>query len=162
MLPAAAGRVRVGTSGWRYPRRRGDFQPPRPVQRREPEHPSRRMTSVEINGTSCSLQRPESVAARAEQTPEDFLFAVKGPRFVTHLEQSRDVRVPVANVLAPGVLAPGPALGPLLRQLPPRVRFDAARLGALLELLPRTTGAAAALAALAARLGAEPPDRPRR
>ena len=147
MLAGVAGQVRVGTSGWRYPRWRGAFYPPGLPQRRELEHLSRRTTSVEINGTFYSLQRPESFARWAEQTPEDFLFAVKGPRFVTHLKQLRDVRTPVANFLASGVLALGPKLGPVLWQLPARTRFDAARLGAFLELLPRSTGAAAALAA---------------
>lgn len=147
MLSGVAGQVRVGTSGWRYPRWRGDFYPPGLGQRRELEHLSRRMTSVEINGTFYSLQRPESFRAWVEQTPGDFLFAVKGPRFVTHLKQLRDVRTPVANFLASGVLALGPKLGPVLWQLPPRMRFDAARLAAFLELLPRTTAAAAALAA---------------
>lgn len=147
MLAGVATRVRVGTSGWRYPHWRGGFYPPGLPQRRELAHLSRRLTSVEINGTFYSLQRPESFAAWSEQTPEDFLFAVKGPRFVTHLKQLRDVRVPVANFLASGVLALGPKLGPLLWQLPARTRFDPDRLGAFLELLPRSTGAAAALAA---------------
>jgi uncharacterized protein YecE (DUF72 family) len=147
MLPGVTGQVRVGTSGWRYPRWRGDFYPAGLAQRRELEHLSRRTTSVEINGTFYSLQRPESFMRWAEQTPEDFLFAVKGPRFVTHLKQLRDVRTPVANFLASGVLALGPKLGPVLWQLPARTRFDAGRLGAFLELLPRSTGAAAALAA---------------
>ena len=147
MLVGVAGQVRVGTSGWRYPRWRGAFYPPGLPQRRELEHLSRRTTSVEINGTFYSLQRPESFARWAEQTPEDFLFAVKGPRFVTHLKQLRDVRTPVANFLASGVLVLGRKLGPVLWQLPPRTRFDAGRLAAFLELLPRSTGAAAALAA---------------
>jgi uncharacterized protein YecE (DUF72 family) len=139
-------RVRVGTSGWRYPPWRGTFYPPGLPQRRELEFLSRQVTAIEINGTFYSLQRPESFRAWAEQTPDDFVFAVKGPRFVTHLKQLRDVGTPVANFLASGVLALGPKLGPLLWQLPPRMRFDAERLGAFLDLLPRTTAAAAELA----------------
>lgn len=138
--------VRVGTSGWRYPPWRGAFYPPGLPQRRELEHLSRRVTSIEVNGTFYSLQRPESFASWAAETPDDFLFAVKGPRFVTHLKQLRDVETPVANFLASGVLALGAKLGPLLWQLPPRMRFDEARLGAFLDLLPRTTAAAAELA----------------
>ncbi|MGE3661470.1 MAG: DUF72 domain-containing protein [Pseudonocardia sp.] len=139
--------IRVGTSGWRYPPWRGAFYPPGLPQRRELEYLSRRVTSIEINGSFYSLQRPEYYREWAAQTPDGFVFAVKGPRFVTHLKQLRDVRVPVANFLASGVLALGPKLGPVLWQLPPRLRFDAERLAAFLDLLPHTTAAAAALAA---------------
>jgi uncharacterized protein YecE (DUF72 family) len=92
------------------------------------------------------LQRPESYRSWAAQTPDDFLFAVKGSRYITHLKQLRDVRVPLANFLASGILALGPKLGPLLWQLPPRLTFDAARIEDFLALLPRSTGAAAHLA----------------
>lgn len=138
-----AGTVLVGTSGWRYPPWRGTFYPPGLVQRRELEYLSRQVTSIEINGSFYSLQRPENYRAWAEQVPAGFVFAVKGPRFVTHLKQLRDVAVPVANFLASGVLGLGPALGPVLWQLPPRMRFDADRVARFLELLPSTTTAAA-------------------
>jgi uncharacterized protein YecE (DUF72 family) len=140
------GCILVGTSGWRYPPWRGTFYPPGLVQRRELEYLSRRVTSIEINGSFYSLQRPESYRAWAAETPEDFVFAVKGPRFVTHLKQLRDVRVPVANFLASGVLVLGAKLGPLLWQLPARMRFDRARVEEFLALLPHSTAAAAALA----------------
>jgi len=140
-------RVRVGTSGWRYPPWRRTFYPEGLPQRRELEHLSRRVDSIEINGSFYALQRPETYRAWAAQTPEDFLFSVKGPRFVTHLKQLREVGTPVANFLASGLLALGPKLGPLLWQLPPRMRFDAGRLGSFLALLPPTTSAAVALAA---------------
>lgn len=138
-----AGTVLVGTSGWRYPPWRGTFYPPGLVQRRELEYLSRQVTSIEINGSFYSLQRPENYRAWAEQVPAGFVFAVKGPRFVTHLKQLRDVAVPVSNFLASGVLGLGPALGPVLWQLPPRMRFDADRVARFLELLPSTTTAAA-------------------
>ena len=139
-------RVWVGTSGWRYPPWRGTFYPPGLPQRRELAHLAGLVNSVEINGSFYSLQRPESYRAWAAETPDDFRFAVKGSRYITHLKQLRDVRVPLANFLASGVLALGPKLGPLLWQLPPRLRFDAARIDEFLTLLPRSTGAAAQLA----------------
>jgi uncharacterized protein YecE (DUF72 family) len=104
------------------------------------------LNSVEINGSFYSLQRPESYRAWAADTPDEFLFAVKGSRYITHLKQLRDVRVPLANFLASGVLALGSKLGPLLWQLPPRLRFEPDRLDAFLRLLPHSTGAAAQLA----------------
>ncbi|WP_226364643.1 DUF72 domain-containing protein [Pseudonocardia sp. ICBG162] len=143
-----SGTVLVGTSGWRYPPWRGTFYPPGLAQRRELEYLSRQVTSIEINGSFYSLQRPESYRAWAEQVPAGFVFAVKGPRFVTHLKQLRDVAVPVANFLASGVLGLGPALGPVLWQLPPRMRFDADRVARFLELLPASTTAAARAATM--------------
>jgi uncharacterized protein YecE (DUF72 family) len=139
-------RVWIGTSGWRYPPWRGVFYPQGLAQRRELAHLAGRLTSVEINGSFYSLQRPESYRAWAADTPDEFLFAVKGSRYITHLKQLRDVRVPLANFLASGVLALGSKLGPLLWQLPPRLRFEPDRLDAFLRLLPHSTGAAAQLA----------------
>ncbi|MFE5508188.1 DUF72 domain-containing protein [Amycolatopsis japonica] len=138
--------LRIGTSGWRYPPWRGDFYPRGLVQRRELEYLSSRMNSAEINGSFYSLQRPERYRAWVEQTPDDFVFAVKGGRFITHLKQLRDVETPLANFFASGVLALGRKLGPILWQLPPRLAFDAERVETFFKLLPRTSHAAAALA----------------
>jgi uncharacterized protein YecE (DUF72 family) len=138
--------VRVGISGWRYRGWRGDFYPQGLVQRRELEYAAQRLTSIEINGSFYSLQRPSSYAEWRAQTPDDFVFAVKGSRFVTHLKRMVGVEVPLANFFASGVLALGPKLGPFLWQLPESLRFDAGVLDAFLALLPRTTAAAAELA----------------
>lgn len=138
--------VRIGTSGWRYPPWRRVFYPEGLPQKRELEYLSHRMGTVEINGSFYSLQRPERYRRWFQETPEDFLFAVKGSRFITHMKQLRDVDTALANFLASGVLALGPKLGPLLWQLPPTMRFDPDRLTAFFDLLPRTTGEAAALA----------------
>jgi len=135
---------RTGTSGWRYPPWRGTFYPVGLAQRRELEYLSRAVTSIEINGSFYSMQ--SAWPSWREQTPEDFVFSVKGPRFVTHMKQLNDVRVPVANFLASGLLALGPKLGPILWQLPPRMIFRPERMRAFLELLPHTTSAAAELA----------------
>jgi uncharacterized protein YecE (DUF72 family) len=137
----------VGTSGWRYPPWRRTFYPAGLAQRRELEYLSRQVTSIEINGSFYSLQRPESYRSWAAEVPDGFVFAVKGGRFVTHLKQLRDVEAPLANFFASGVLALGPKLGPVLWQLPPRMRYDGERVGAFLELLPYSTAAAAELAA---------------
>lgn len=143
---ARVARAWVGTSGWRYPPWRGSFYPQGLAQRRELEYLSRRVSSIEINGSFYSLQRPESYRAWAAETPDGFLFTVKGGRFITHLKQLRDVETPLANFFASGVLALGAKLGPVLWQLPPRMSFDPARIEAFLATLPRSTGAAAELA----------------
>jgi len=138
--------VLVGISGWRYPGWRGDFYPPGLAQRRELEYASRRLTSIEVNGSFYALQRPESYLSWREQTPEGFLLAVKGGRFITHLKKLRGVETALANFFASGVLALGDKLGPVLWQLPPNLGFDAARVAEFLDQLPRTTDAAAELA----------------
>ncbi|MBI4943662.1 MAG: DUF72 domain-containing protein [Actinobacteria bacterium] len=141
------GTVRVGISGWRYPPWRGSFYPPGLPQRRELEHASQQLSSIELNGSFYALQRPESYAEWAHETPDGFVFSVKGPRFVTHLKKLAGVDVALANFFASGLLALGPKLGPVLWQLPPNLGFDAARLEAFLDLLPQTHGEAAALGA---------------
>ncbi|NPC98301.1 DUF72 domain-containing protein [Nocardioides sp. zg-DK7169] len=140
------GRIRVGISGWTYAGWRGDFYPKGLPQRAELAHAASRLTSVEINGSFYSLQRPTSYAAWREQTPDGFEFAVKGGRFITHMKKLRDVEVPLANFFASGVLALGPKLGPVLWQLPATLPFDAERLEHFFGLLPRTTLEAAELA----------------
>ena len=138
--------ARVGISGWRYAGWRGDFYPEGLAQRRELEYASRRLTSIEINGSFYSLQRPSSYASWRDEAPDDFVFAVKGGRYVTHLKRLVAVETALANFFASGVLGLGPALGPVLWQLPENLAFDADVLGAFFTLLPRTTGEAAALA----------------
>lgn len=139
------GEIRVGISGWTYAGWRGDFYPKGLPQRLELAYAAERMGSVEINGSFYSLQRPTSYAAWREQTPDDFVFAVKGGRFVTHMKRLRDVEAPLANFFASGLLALGPKLGPVLWQLPERLEFDPDLLASFFRLLPRTLGEAAAL-----------------
>jgi uncharacterized protein YecE (DUF72 family) len=141
-----SGRVRVGISGWTYAPWRGSFYPKGLRQRDELAYVAERLSSVEINGSFYSLQRPTSYRSWRERTPGDFCFAVKGGRFITHMKRLADVETPLANFFASGVLALGPTLGPLLWQLPPTFRFDAERLAAFFDLLPRTTEQAATLA----------------
>lgn len=140
------GDVRVGISGWRYPPWRGTFYPPGLPQRRELEYVGERLSTVEINGSFYSLQRPERYQAWAAATPPDFVFSVKGGRFITHMLKLRGVETPLANFFGSGVLALGAKLGPILWQLPPQLGYDAERLAAFFRLLPRTTTAAAELA----------------
>ncbi|MEV7649619.1 DUF72 domain-containing protein [Arthrobacter sp. NPDC089319] len=139
--------ARIGISGWRYPRWRGTFYPKGLPQHRELEYASGHLNSVEINGTFYSLQRPSSFRRWYEETPPDFVFAVKGGRYITHLKGLKDVREALANFYASGVLGFGEKLGPFLWQLPERAAYDAGVMEKFLAQLPRTTQAAAALAA---------------
>jgi uncharacterized protein YecE (DUF72 family) len=138
--------IRIGISGWRYVGWRGKFYPKDLAQRRELEFASRAFNSIEINGSFYSLQLPSSYERWRRETPAGFLFAVKGPRFITHMKKLRGVDVPLANFFASGVLALAEKLGPILWQLPPSLGFDANRLREFFALLPRDTAAAAKLA----------------
>jgi uncharacterized protein YecE (DUF72 family) len=139
--------IRVGISGWRYAGWRGVFYPTGLPQRRELEHAAARMTTIEVNGSFYSLQRPSSWRTWAAEVPDDFLFAVKGPRFITHMKKLVDVDAPLGTFLASGVLSLGDRLGPMLWQLPPNLGFHPDRLSAFFDLLPRRTSDASAFAA---------------
>lgn len=138
--------VRIGISGWRYAPWRGRFYPRGLTQRMELAYASRVLSSVEINGSFYSLQTPASYRRWHDETPDGFLFAVKGPRYITHMRRLKDVRIPLANFLASGLFALGAKLGPILWQLPPSMAYEPQRLDAFLSLLPRDTAAAVELA----------------
>ncbi len=139
--------IRIGLSGWRYPHwRRGAFYPVGLVQRRELEYVSGVFDTLELNGPFYSLQRPSSFARWRDGTPDGFLFAVKGSRFITHMRKLAGVDDALAAFFASGVLELGPKLGPILWQLPPMLSFRPERVAAFFAALPRTVGAAAALA----------------
>ncbi|EHR52972.1 hypothetical protein SacmaDRAFT_4798 [Saccharomonospora marina XMU15] len=165
-MPRNGADIRIGTSGWLYPAWRGTFYPRGLAHPRELEYLSRRVNTVEINGSFYSLQRPQRYRHWHDVTPPDFRFAVKGGRFITHLKQLRDPEVPLANFFASGVLALGHKLGPVLWQLPARLAFDAERIENFLRLLPGNTTAVSRLAARHdSKLNCEPyldagPDRP--
>jgi uncharacterized protein YecE (DUF72 family) len=141
-----AGIVRIGIAGWTYPPWRGVFYPKKLAQKNELGFASRAFRSIEINGTFYSLQRPENFTAWSDAAPDDFVFAVKGPRFITHMKRLGDVRAPLANFFASGLLKLGAKLGPILWQLPPNFKFDAKRIETFFKLLPADTDAAVVLA----------------
>ena len=141
-----AGSVRIGISGWTYKPWRGAFYPPGLAQKRELAYAASLFPSIEINGTFYSLQRPSSFLTWAEQTPENFVFSIKGGRYLTHMLRLRHVEQALANFFASGLLALGHKLGPVLWQLPPNFQYDRPLLEAFFQLLPRDTHSAAALA----------------
>ena len=140
------GQIRVGLSGWLYPGWRGVFYPKGLRHKNELAYAAERSDTIEINGTFYSLKRPENFAQWRDGTPDGFVFAVKGSRFITHMKQLRDAETPLANFFAQGILGLGEKLGPFLWQLPPRFRFDEEQVDRFLSLLPRDSEAAAELA----------------
>jgi uncharacterized protein YecE (DUF72 family) len=133
---SATGVIRVGMSGWVFPDWRGTFYPKGVTQKKELEYASRKVNSIEINGTFYSLQKPESFQSWAEQVPEDFCFAVKAPQFMTHVLRMKEVEEPLATFLASGLFKLGTKLGPILWQLPPNVTLKDDRFEKFFALLP--------------------------
>ena len=142
-----AGRVRIGISGWRYKPWRGVFYPADLPQKNELTYASRRLTSIEINGSFYSMQRPEYYARWRDETPDDFVFSLKGPRYITHIRKLDDVGFALSNLFASGLAELRRKLGPILWQLAPSLRFDADLVERFVAQLPHDTDAAAALAA---------------
>lgn len=140
------GRALIGMAGWVYPDWRGGFYPPGLVQKRELEYASRQVTSIELNGSFYSLQKPASWRSWHETVPDEFVFSAKGPRFITHIRRLDDVQEPLANFFASGILALGPKLGAILWQLPPSQEFEPYLIEKFFALLPMTTTDAATLA----------------
>jgi len=89
--------IHIGISGWRYAPWRGDFYPEGLLQRRELEYASRAVSSIEINGSFYALQTPERFAGWYAQTPDDFVFSVKAPRYITHVRRLREIALVVAD-----------------------------------------------------------------
>ena len=131
-----AGRIRVGIGGWTFEPWRGVFFPDGLSQKRELEFASRALTAIEINGTYYSTFKPDSWRKWHDETPDDFVFAVKASRFCTNRKVLADAGESVGKFLDQGLTALGPKLGPINWQFMATKKFDAADFGAFLKLLP--------------------------
>jgi len=138
--------LRIGISGWRYAPWRGVFYPNELAQRRELEFAASAFPSIEINGSFYSLQRPQSYQQWYAETPANFVFSIKGSRYITHMLRLRGVETALANFFASGILALREKTGPFLWQFPANFRYDPALLKAFFDLLPRDSEQALALA----------------
>jgi uncharacterized protein YecE (DUF72 family) len=138
--------IRIGISGWRYGPWRGVFYPARLPQRRELEFASRAFPSIEINGSFYSLQYPFSYEAWYRETPPDFVFAIKGGRYITHMLRLKNFETALANFLASGIFNLREKIGPFLWQFPPQFRYDEERFENFFNALPRTLAAALSIA----------------
>jgi uncharacterized protein YecE (DUF72 family) len=138
--------TRIGISGWRYAGWRGKFYPDGLPQRLELQYAAGRFNSIELNGSFYSLQRPESYVRWRDDVPDDFVFAVKGGRYITHMLKLKEPKTALANFFASGLFELRHKLGPILWQFPPQFGFDAGRIQAFFDLLPRTGADAAKLA----------------
>lgn len=139
--------LRVGISGYSYREWRGGrFYPKDLPQTRELEYVGQRFNSIEINATFYKLQSPASFRKWAAAVPDDVIFAIKGSKYITHQKKLNDIRIPLANFFASGVLELGKKIGPVLWQFPPWYRFRREFIEEFLEQLPASTLEAAELA----------------
>src|SRR5438128_543288 len=138
--------VRIGISGWRYEPWRGVFYPEGLPHRRELEYCGQHFSTVEINGSFYSLQRPEYYESWYAETPPGFVFAVKGSRYITHMLRLKNIEKPLANFFASGILNLKEKLGPFLWQFPEMFHYQPERLEPFFQMLPRSTNEALSLA----------------
>jgi uncharacterized protein YecE (DUF72 family) len=130
----------VGIGGWDFAGWRGSFYARGLPRARQLAFASRKLTSIEINGTFYRHQTPKIFAAWRDETPEGFVFAVKAHRATTQGRNFAGAETAIPHFLDSGLAELGPKLGPILWQFPPQRRFDAAACGAFLSLLPKSLG----------------------
>jgi len=134
------GRIRAGIGGWVFPPWRGSFYPKDVKQADELAYASRQITAIEINGTFYRLQTPESYRRWHDATPADFVFSLKGSRFITHRSDLSTAAPFMERFFDSGMIELGPKLGPILWQFMPSLQFDEANVGAFLDALPKRLG----------------------
>jgi uncharacterized protein YecE (DUF72 family) len=135
------GRIRVGIGGWSFDPWRETFYPADVPKKRELQYAATQVTAIEINATYYRTQTPASFARWRDETPDDFVFAVKASRYATNRRVLADAADSIAHFVGSGMAELGPKLGPLLWQFMPTKKFDAADFAAFLALLPRQLGA---------------------
>ncbi|MBC7139308.1 MAG: DUF72 domain-containing protein [Defluviimonas sp.] len=132
----STGKIRIGIGGWVFPDWRGGFYPEGLPQKAELHHASRRLTSIEVNGTYYRTQTPETFQHWHDESPEGFVFALKAPRFATSRKVLAEAGDSIRRFLGSGLIRLGQKLGPINWQMPPTRRFDAEDFAAFLGLLP--------------------------
>jgi uncharacterized protein YecE (DUF72 family) len=135
-MAARKSQVYVGVGGWTYEPWRGLFYPKGLSHAKELEYASRHLTSIEVNGTFYRSQKPATYRKWASETPDGFVFSLKGPRFAVNRRVLAEAGDSIKYFLNSGVTELGTRLGPLLWQFAPTKKFDEADFGKFLELLP--------------------------
>lgn len=133
-----AGTVRVGVGGWTFEPWRGTFYPEKLTQKRELAHMGERLTACEINGTFYSLQKPDSYRKWRDETPDGFVFTLKGSRYIVNRRELGGAGEALERFLGSGMSELGPKLGPILWQFAATKRFDEGDIAAFLKLLPKS------------------------
>ena len=125
----------IGTSGWQYRHWKSTFYPEKLPQREWLAHYATRFPVVEVNNSFYHLPAETSFDRWREQSPPEFVFALKASRYITHIRRLRESKDSVALFWSRAVRL-NDKLGPILFQLPPRFRADVGLLRAFLDVLP--------------------------
>jgi len=131
-------KIRIGVGGWTYEPWRGAFFPKGLPQAKELAYAGSKLTSIEINGTYYGSQKPASFIKWRDETPDDFVFAVKGPRFTTNRRVLAEAGQSIEYFFKTGVTELKAKLGPINWQFATTKRFDAGDFAAFLKLLPKS------------------------
>jgi uncharacterized protein YecE (DUF72 family) len=145
-MAKSAGKIYVGMSGWTFDGWKGAFYPKDLSKAKELGFASRQVNSIEVNGTFYSLQKPATFARWHDETPDDFCFAIKAPKYITLVRRLKEVDEPLATFFASGLFCLKDKLGPILWQFPPNVMLKDDRFEKFLKLLPHDSKSASRLA----------------
>lgn len=133
----ATGRIYIGIGGWVFEPWRGTYYPEKLPQKRELEYAASQLTSIEVNGTYYGAQKPESFTRWHDETPDDFVFTLKGPRYATNRRVLAESGASIERFFGGGVMALKDKLGPINWQFMPTKKFDPVDFEAFLKLLPK-------------------------
>jgi len=136
----SSGSVYVGVGGWNFEPWRGVFYPAGLPQAKELSYAATHLTSIEINSTFYGSQKPESFRKWARETPDGFVFSVKGPRFATNRRVLAEAGESVERFIGSGVLELKDKLGPINWQFAGTKKFNPDDFEAFLKLLPHKAG----------------------
>jgi uncharacterized protein YecE (DUF72 family) len=131
------GQIRVGVGGWTFAPWRGVFYPDDLSQKAELNYMSRRLSAIEINSTYYGSQKPATWRKWADETPDGFVFTLKGSRFTTNRRVLAEAGESIGRFFGQGLSELGPKLGPILWQFAPTKKFDEPDFEAFLDLLPK-------------------------
>lgn len=131
-----SGKIRAGMGGWTFEPWETSFYPEKLAKAKQLQYASRQVPTIEVNGTYYSSFKPNTFAKWASESPEDFVFSLKGNRFVTNRRVLAEAGESMTRFLESGVSELGKKLGPILWQFAPTKKFDAEDFGAFLSLLP--------------------------
>ena len=138
--PSPPPRIRVGVGGWTFEPWRDNFYPAGLPHAKELDYASRRLTTIEVNGTYYSSQRPATFAKWRDETPDDFVFSLKASRYATNRRVLAEAGESIERFVASGITELGAKLGPIVWQFAPTKRFDAVDFEAFMQLLPQQAG----------------------
>jgi uncharacterized protein YecE (DUF72 family) len=131
-------RIRIGVGGWTYEPWRGLFYPASVARAKELEYASRKLSSIEVNGTYYGSQKPGSFVKWHDETPDNFVFALKGPRFATNRRVLAEAGQSIERFFSSGVMALRDKLGPINWQFMATKAFDPGDFEGFLKLLPNS------------------------